>query len=225
MELSILTTLLKHDSIGWIGWLVVIAVVLGFGIGMLTKSMTTIVKNIKDLKKELEKPDYKKQIKCENNITKVMRSLRHELFADRVIVMQYHNGVYSIASNSLLKLSITHESLEKGVRSAMQNFQNIPSNYLGNWNKEIFDSRYITLPSINNEEDTSEQRGITQFLKEDGVQSMYMFPIEDSMGQTFGIGVVQYLRKECELTNKELQWARHRFHGIGALLAGPGEEA
>lgn len=223
MEMALLTTILENESVSWIGWLLIVTVVLGFGIGMLTKSISTIVKNVKALKKELEKPDYKKQIKCENNITEVLRTVRHTMFADRVLVMQYHNGVYSIANNSLLKLSITHESLDRYTKSTLQSLQGIPSNYLGNWNKEIFESRYVTVPSIKDGNIIPEQRGIIQFLESTGVKSMYLFPIEDSLGHAFGIGLVQYMRTEHELTNEELSWARHRFSGIGALLAGPGK--
>lgn len=224
MELTILNTLLHDDNIGWVGWLVIVTVVVGFGIGMLTKSLATIVKNVKALKEELKKPDYKKHIKCENSITNVMRTIRHDLGSDRVTVIQYHNGVHSIASNSLLKMSTTHESLDKGIKSAMHNFQNIPSNYFGNWNKDIFDSRYVMVPSVGSEEVAPEQRGVIQFLKDSGVKSVYLFPIEDSLGATFGVGVVQYTRKECELTTNELRWAKNRFQGIGALLSGPVKE-
>lgn len=204
----------------WIGWLIMVTIAVGFGIGMLTKSITTIVTNVKALKKELKKPDYKKQIKCENSVSRVMRNIKDELFADRVLVIQYHNGVYSIANNSLLKLSITHEALERGVKSSMQNFQNTPSNYLGNWNKIIFDSRYIAIPSLRSINDSSDERGVIEYLTDNGVQSMYMFPVEDSMGETFGIGVVEYVKKEHYLDSNKLHWTRSRFQGIGALLAG-----
>jgi len=226
MDATILATLLRDEHVGWVGWLVIITVVVGFGIGMLTKSIATIIKNVKALKKELDKPDYKKHIKCENNISQVMRVIRHDLLADRVLVIQYHNGVCSIARNSLLKMSVTHESLNRGIKSGMQTFQNIPSNYFGNWNKEIFDSRYVEIPNINAEEADiePEQRGAVQFLNEVGVKSMYLFPLEDSMGVTFGMGVVQYMHKNHELSTSDLQWVRNRFHGIGSLLAGPGNK-
>lgn len=224
MEAQLLTTLLLDETMGWVGWLMLISVVVAFGVGMLTKYLVSIAKNVKALKKELSAPDYKKQIKAENNINNVLRTIKHDLVADRVFVLQYHNGVYSIANNSLLKLSMTHESISPGTRSSINTFQNIPSSYFGSWNSDIFDGRYITIPSVEDEKSSSEHRAMVQMLQGGDVKSLYLFPIEDSIGKTFGIGAVEYTRKETELSSEWVHWAKRRFSGIGALLAGPGDK-
>jgi hypothetical protein len=60
-------------------------------------------------------------------------------------------------------------------------------------------------------------------MKEEGVKSIYMFPLVDSLGFTFGVGMVQYMKDRGTLDKEWALWCKDRFRAIGILLAGTGD--
>lgn len=187
--------------------------------GFTVKAIANVKKIIATIKPE-KQTDYTKQIKREGNIAPLLADIRHNTYADRVCVVQYHNGVHSIANNSLLKVSMTHERVGLNVPSIMNNVQSWPANYLGNINEQIFDFRYIAHPTLKSMAECPDMRGLYDQLKTHGVKSVYCFPIQDAYGKVFGIGVIQYVHKEHDLDSTWLKWTQARFTSIGALLAG-----
>ena len=224
-EQDIIKTLLQDESFGWIGWLSIVSVVITVALGFVTKAMLQIFKNLKALRAEAATPDYKKQVKCEGNISEIIRTIKNDMHADAVLILQYHNGVYSIANNSLLRLSATHESIQQTSRSYMGIIDGWMANFLGSWNEDIFEGRYVAVEDFEtykNDIDNSGQslRGIIQWLENIHCQSIYLFPVQDAYGMTFGIGVVCHTSKQISHEAETLDWAKGRFHAIGALLAG-----
>lgn len=228
MELAqSLELVLKNPETSWIGYLTIIAVVLVGGLFVVSGLLVKAIDNFKQISASLktQKKDYTRQIKNEANITPLLSDIRHNTHADRVCIVQYHNGVHSIANNSLLKASMTHERLGLNVTSVMNSVQNWPANYLGKINDEIFNHRYVAHHDAKALLDCPDLRGLYEQIKSRGVQSIYCFPLHDAFGQVFGIGVVQYTQKKHELNSEWLKWTQARFSSIGTLLAGlDGEE-
>ena len=221
-----LKMILDNPDTAWIGYAALVLVLISIALTLISGFLVKIVTNFREVAKQLrpKKPDYKKQIKMEADVSAILRNIRHDLHADRVCILQYHNGVHSIADNSLLKLSMSHESLSLNVRSVMQEVQNWFANSLGSINSEIFDGRYIKHVKVHEMDDEPELRSVSQYLKQNGVKSIYCFPVTDVYGKTFGIGIVQYTRKEYDLDGEWIRWARDRFIAVGTLLAGVEKE-
>ncbi|WP_319557914.1 hypothetical protein [Thiomicrorhabdus sp.] len=219
-EQDLIKTLLQDESYGWIGWTTLVAVVVTVALGFITKALLQVVKNVKSIRAEATKPDYKKQIKCESNINELLRTIKHDMHADAVMILQYHNGVHSIANNSLLRISATHESITQMSPSYLGVVDGWMANFFGNWNNMIFDGRYIAIENFNNEEFDQDLRGLQQWLAKIHCKSIYLFPVQDAYGATFGIGVLCHTTKAVEHSAEFLSLAKGRFHAIGALLAG-----
>lgn len=219
-ETAMLQALLNHDSVGWIGWTVVISVVVTVALGFITKGLFQVIKNVKSIRAEVVKTDYKKQIKCESNINELLRTIKHEMHADAVMVLQYHNGVHSIANNSLLRISATHESITQMSPSYLGVIDSWMANFMGSWNKLIFDGRYIAIEDFSKEELDQDLLGLQQWLAKIHCKSIYLFPVQDAYGATFGIGVICHTSKPVVHSSEFLSWAKGRFNAIGALLAG-----
>lgn len=222
MEAGLIVEILNNPDYGWLGWASVLVVMLSFVVGFVSKQLITIAKNIAELHKQFKKPavtDYKKQVKCEANISGILRTIKRDLHADTVMIWQYHNGVHSIANNSLLRVSATHESINQNGVSYLGLIDGWMANFLGDWNNELFDGRYIEcarVPELHN----PSLRGLVQYLERSGVKSIYLFPLADVYGAVFGVGVVCYSGKEHVIDSAFLKWAGARFTAIGAMLAG-----
>lgn len=217
-----LKMVVDNPETAWIGYSALVLVVISVALTLVSGFLVKIVTNFKELVKQIKpkKHDYKKQIKMEADVSAILRNIRHDLHADRVCILQYHNGVSSIADNSLLKVSMSHESLSLNIKAVMQEVQGWFANSLGSINSEIFDGRYVKHVKLDEMENDPELRSVNQYLKQNKVQSIYCFPVTDVYGKTFGIGSVQYIRKEHDLDPEWTRWARDRFIAVGTLLAG-----
>lgn len=221
MEFQLIDKVLNDPAVGWIGWSLIIMVLIVIALAVITKWALMLVENLKKLKVAAnKKPDYKKQIKCESNINQILRTIKHDLHADSVIIMQYHNGVHSIADNSLLRISATHESTTQNSVSHLRDMDGWMASFLGEINESIFEGRYITLESTDELNEDVTARGFKQYLDKVRCKSLYLFPLQDPYGLTFGVGMVCYTHKPHLIHSDFLKWASGRFHAIGALLAG-----
>ena len=221
MELQLINTLLTDPVYGWVGWIMLLTVVITVAIAITTKWTLAVVENVKQIKDKLgKKTDYKKQVKTEGDIEQLLRTIKHDLHADNVLILQYHNGVHSIADNSLLRLSATHESQSTYAPSYMRDMDSLMASFVGEVNQAIFEGRYVEVHNINEMSDDATARGFTKYLKSINAKSVYFFPVQDPYGLTFGIGMILYTSKHHAIDNDFLKWATGRFHAIGALLAG-----
>lgn len=225
MEQVILVELLKDAEYGWIVWFSLTFVAVTIVLSLLSKHTASIIGNLKVIQSALGSPvkDYQKQMKKESDVTEILRTIRRDLYADRVLVLQYHNGVHSIVGNHFWKVSATHEVLNKDATSMLNAIQSWPSNYLGEWNADIFNNTYIVVDSKVDLRNKPGLRGVCEFLNLYGVDRMMAFPITDSYGKVFGVGMV-HISDKTKYPEKDLIiWASQRFYAVGALLAGTKE--
>lgn len=213
---------LQDPKTAWLGYSTIALVIVVVGFSVASSFMVKLILNIKELTKHLpggDSNDYEKQIKNELNISPILSEIRHKLHADRVAILQYHNGIHSIANNSLLKVSMTHERLGLDTPSIMNQVQGWPANYLGCMNDKIFNREYVEFSDMSKMDNSMELRGLYEHFK-NTTQSFYFFPVTDLRGKVFGIGVVQYERHNHKMDEEWLRWANDMFSNIGTLLAG-----
>lgn len=216
----ILEALARTDYGGLVALLVAIAVCLG----LIAKSVSASVDALTRIRGlvSITSNDYKKQLKNDTDVSAVLKAVREEYSADRVLVLQYHNGVRSVANNHLLKVSATHEVLSGNAKSMINAIQQWPSNFIEDWNTSVFDNQYL-IPS---KESFAKENlnGIYEFLSGYGVDQILVFPITDSFGGVFGLGMVQLSKRPYRPSENQVRWGYSRFQAIGALLAGTSKE-
>lgn len=208
-------------------WIVLASVAVTSVAAVLIGKLGDIMKGINAFRAEwskLHKPkhyDYQKQVKAEADITNNLRVIKRDLQCDRVLIMQLHNGVHSIARVPFLRYSCTSEQLSKSTSSIMNQLQNINANLYGSWNGKIFDGQNICFPDVSeiSKQDPS-MLGAEQFIKAHDVSSVYIFPLQDAYGKTYGAGVVEFCHEKKDLEIDCIKWTHNRFLAIGAILAG-----
>jgi hypothetical protein len=103
----------------------------------------------------------------------------------------------------------------------MQQLQNINANLYGMWNVKMFEGVNVCYPKVCNiSAGDPSLSGAEQFIRAHSVQSIYIFPLQDAYGKTYGAGVVEFCREERDLETDWLKWTHQRFLAIGAILAG-----
>lgn len=213
---------LQDPKTAWLGYSTIALIIITIGFSIASSFVVKLVINIKELIKHIpfnDKTDYEKQIKNELNIAPILSEIRHKVHADRVAILQYHNGIHSIANNSLLKVSMTHERLGLDTSSLMNTLQGWPANYLSCLNDKIFDRQFVAFPDINTMRDNVELRSLYEHFK-GSTKSFYFFPVTDLRGKVFGVGIIQYEKYQYDMDDEWLRWANDLFSSIGTLLAG-----
>lgn len=229
MEIALITQLFTElsKSNHWGHYL--LGVFVGIGILIIVFSVAArkailsykeIREAISDIKgsKTVEK-DYNAFVQNEEVAMEQLRTLKHDLRADRVSVYQYHNGEHSIAHNPFLKVTMTHEVVNKGVQTIIgkDGTCKIPTSIYTHWNSLIFKGRLVCCTDIKTLEDDSVMRPAYQILSNLGIRATYWFPLKCINGKTTGFVAVDYL-DAYDMEDIWKEFAEQEFAKIGILL-------
>lgn len=150
-------------------------------------------KNEKENKEKAEKPkNYGKQIKEESKYTvkiqEEIEELRQILNADRVQVLEFHNGT-DFSTRKGYKMDCTYETIRYGNETAKSILQNYPTTLLPIFMSKLIESKQYFTPDI---EELKQIDMSTYAMKINmHVSSFYDVALEDN-GNIIGILAVQY---------------------------------
>lgn len=187
---------------------------------LLDNSFTLIRLSARKKKEE----EFDKSIRCAVDITESLRAIKHDNFADRVSVIQTHNGDHSITGIDFFKFSITHQTTEHNIYPTIADFdKGKPIGLV----LSIIDrlklkkEPHIAYPSTNACNDSSYCRSFYQsYVIPYGAKSLYIFPLTDVKGYMFGFGMVEYVNQPYTMEDRRIKECEDRFIQIGALLSG-----
>lgn len=173
----------------------------------------TILKMKKAEKEKEEKAkapkNYGKQIKAENvhtvKIQEEIEELRQALNADRVQVLEFHNGT-DFSTRKGYKMDCTYETIRYGNETAKGILQNYPTTLLPIFMRKIIDDKQYFVSDIEQLKSTDMS---TYAMKMNmHVGSFYDVSLEDK-GDTIGILAVQYAEpKELDDEQKVMLHAK-----------------
>jgi len=196
----------------------VLSIVVSAAITRLFGAISEVRANLAEMRNAPPK-DYKPQVFRDVDISILLKDIKHNLQADRTAVYQYHNGERSIANNPFLKVSCTHENLRQTAASVQQRMLELPSSIFNEWNQKIFNGEIVQCPVISDLQKQSDMRTAYKILHSNGVTGIYLFPLTDALGRTFGFGAVEYCCDKVEIDARWRGWAHDQFRAVGALLS------
>ena len=120
--------------------------------------------------------------------------------ADRVDLVQYHNGGKGVNRQSFLKMSMTNEQVKIGVKPFMPEFKDQFRSVISYITKTLNEKGYCYIDSA---EDVKElDPGTYEFLINRGIESKYCMAIRDTQeGYVIGFVCVEYIKKETAKPN------------------------
>jgi len=135
-------------------------------------------------------------------ITDLMKELLYELDADKVYIMQYHNGGYLLSGLPFLKMSQTFEVVRRGIPPTIKDLQNMPVSLYSIWNQYLCKAQVVMCDDI---EQIAELDPATYYLmKQHGVKSCYLFRLE-AFGRDKEIVPIGFVGIEFITKNKTLE--------------------
>jgi hypothetical protein len=144
-------------------------------------------------------------------------ALKDEFKADRIWIMQFHNGGhYYPTGKSIQKFSMFHEVVEVGIESIKMMFQNIPVSLFSKSTTQLLENDYIVIPDFKDE--TVATYGLKYTADETGCKSAYIFGIFDINNRMIGTLGVEYVKRKKQLEHSDIQMLTIEAAQIGGVL-------
>ena len=171
------------------------------------------------IEKRKEKPDMLTD--ALETSEKVMDKLDHikaEYEADRVWITQFHNGGHFYPTGkSIAKFSLIYETVNIGVGSVQNNFQNIPVNLFSKSINYLLEHDIIEIPDYKDE--TISTYGLKYIAEDTGCKSGYIFAIKSFDGKFIGSLGMDYTKKKTKLTPEDIHHLSNYATSIGGVLS------
>jgi hypothetical protein len=129
------------------------------------------------------------------NIISALNFVMEKTEADRVYIMEFHNGEHYFSGRSQQKLSCTYEVISEGISSECQTMQNIRVSNLHGLTKSIAAEKTFICKDVEN---YGEDIGFKSFLQEKGVKSLFARPIKTLNGKILGTICLEYVKEKRE---------------------------
>jgi len=193
-------------------------VIVAFITGVLGPVSLLLIKYLLDKRKV--KPDIVKDaLHVSELVNTKIDSIKEEIKADRVWITQFHNGGnFYPTGKSMAKFTMMYETVNGGVTSIQNNFQNIPVNLFSKSINQLLEGDTIIIPDFKDE--TIATYGLKYIADESGCKSGYLFSIKTIDDKFVGVLGVDYVKRKNKLTQEEINHISNHASSIGAYLIG-----
>jgi len=144
--------------------------------------------------------DNSKLIKITEEVDSVLAEILKETGADRVNLVQYHNGGRGINKQAFLKMSITNEQVKFGVKTFMSDFKDQFRSVLAYFVKELNDNGECYISNV--EDLKNIDNSMYDYMKEKGIESKFGIAIRNHEDTVIAFVSVEFINKELADINK-----------------------
>ena len=143
-------------------------------------------------------PSSEENTKLTRIIEEIDKTLQQILIftnADRVNLVQYHNGGKGINKQSFLRMSMTNEQVKVGVKPFMSEFKDQFRSVIAYVIKKLNDNGFCYIDDANTIRDVDP--GTYEFLLNRGIESKYCMAIHNTQDDSvIGFIGIEYIKKE-----------------------------
>ena len=140
-----------------------------------------------------------KLTKITEEIDKTLQQMLIYTNADRVDLVQYHNGGKGVNKQSFLKMSMTNEQVKVGVKPFMAEFKDQFRSVISYITKQLNDTGYCYIEDRESVRDLD--AGTYEFLLNRGIESKYCIAMHNSEDTVIGFICVEYIKKQNARTD------------------------
>jgi hypothetical protein len=189
--------------------------IIAFITGVISPVTVILLKNRLDKK---NKPDMVEEaLQVSELVTTKIDEIREGLKADRVWVTQFHNGGHFYPTGkSITKFSVMYESVNTGVSSMQNSFQNIPVHLFSKSMNQLVTSDTIEISDYKDE--TIATYGLKYIAEDTGCKSGYLFSIKTIDGKFIGVLGVDYTKKKTKLDDDVINNIMIHASSLGGVL-------
>ncbi len=192
------------------------SIAIAFITGVLGPVIVIYVKN--RLEKNKPKPDIiKDALQISENINAKIEDVKDEAEADRVWIIQFHNGGHFYPTGkSIAKFSMIYETVGPHTVSMQSAFQNIPVSLFSKSINELLDNDTIKISDYLDESIAT--FGLKYVASEYGCKSSYLFAIKTIDDKFIGVLGVDYVKNKVSLDQERINRLTVLSAAIGGAL-------
>ncbi len=151
-----------------------------------------------------------------SNVVTALEFMRRETEADRVYVLQFHNGEHYFSGRSQQKFSCTHEVVNEGISAEVQNLQNIRISSMHYLIKDVVDGKTFTCKDV---EEFCDDLSFRSFMEMRGIKSMFARPIKTLNGKIIGVLVMDFVKEYRKWGNNAEDFLKKQARMISGYIA------
>lgn len=165
-----------------------------------------------------KKPDIVKEaLQVGELIMSKIEHIKDEFEADRVWIMQFHNGGHFYPTGkSIAKFSFIYEVVSMGTSSIQMNFQNIPVNLFSRSINQLLENDIIEIPDFKDENIST--YGLKYIAEDTGCKSGYLFAIKTIDDKFIGVLGLDFTKKQTKLDMESVVHISNHAASIGGVL-------
>ncbi len=149
-----------------------------------------------------------------------VESIKDDFKADRVYILQFHNGgQFYPSGKSMKKFSMFYETLNNDANSIQTQFQNIPISLFSKSLNQLYNNDHIAISDFSDE--NIETYGLKYISEENNNKSSYLFAIKSIDGKFIGVLGVNYVNEVTSLTEQKISHLSNEATAIGGVLLNP----
>jgi hypothetical protein len=190
-------------------------VIVAFITGIVGPLLILFLKNRMDKNK---KPDIVREaLQVGELIMSKIEHIKDEFHADRVWIMQFHNGGHFYPTGkSIAKFSFIYEVVSLGTNSIQMNFQNIPVNLFSRSINQLLENDVIEISDFKDE--TVSTYGLKYIAEDTGCKSGYLFAIKTIDDKFIGVLGLDFVKNQTTLDMESVNHISNHAASIGGVL-------
>jgi len=165
------------------------------------------------LKKNQEGSFFIKNTECRAKINEVLIEIRAITGANRVSIVEYHNGNTAINGLPFNYASMTYEKTDQNTRGKMAGFQKVPISPISELLLDLHESD----SGVVKVSEDYKHPGIVEFFKYHGSITAYIFRIGDHV--KYGSVELTWVSEEVTLTDEEVETLHYKIWYINDLMS------
>jgi len=126
-----------------------------------------------------------------SNVLTALEYMRQETEADRVYILEFHNGEHYFSGRSQQKFSCTYEVVNEGISREVQELQNIRVSSMHCLIKDVVVGETFEYQDMN---DSCNDLSFKSFMNTRGIKSMFARPIKTLNGKIIGVVVMDFVK-------------------------------
>lgn len=145
----------------------------------------------------------KESLKKNALVSTKVEEIREQVKADRVWVMQFHNGgTFYPTGKSIQKFSMFYETVSTDTYSIQTSFQNIPVSLFAKSINHLLEEDTIIIPDFKDK--AIETYGLGNVAEENGCKSAYLFAVKTIEGKFVGTLGIEYTKRKIILSQDDI---------------------
>jgi len=149
------------------------------------------------------------------NVITALEFILSETEADRVSILEFHNGEHYFSGRSQQKFSCTYEAVSEGISVESSKLQNIRISNFHCLVKSIIKEETFICNDIDLYQD---DLGFKSFLQGKGIQSFFARPVKTLNGKIIGVVCLEYVKSKRKWSEDVEQFTRKQARLVSGYL-------